>query len=378
MAEFWLSDHQRRLITYWLPVFTATVITWLAFVLLGHTPPIRALALALVIGGVTLTLRRFSATIAVTGGLALAFSPAFWSQTGGPESLPIITLAIVGAGVVVLVLIWLTKKSSLALGFGLVLFVVLFWNLASTERSLRLTTLLSAWLMYLLVTALLQTNPRPDEAQPSSLSAAQTIGMLLLLTLGVLNDPLFTLLAPAVILTLVLSGTRLPWWYWMLFATPVVYGARGIAVLYLDSGWWLYPAANAQSVYVPFVLADGWREAWRWLYLFNLVVNQFTIFGVALGVLGLARMARWYPTLGIVTMMAYAAYALFALVYFGRDSSVLLLPLFIIQIIWMSYAFYTFSQWLQKSFSSSPPIFRWIAPAIFLLMPASMLLRIAG
>jgi hypothetical protein len=327
---------------------------------------------------VTQTLRRFSAPIAVTGGLALAFSPAFWSQAGGRESLPIIALAVVIAGSLGLVLIWLTKKSSLGLGLGLVMFVILFWNLATTERSLRLTTLLSAWLLYLLITALLQTNPRPDEPRPSRLSAAQTFGILLLLALGVMNDPLFTLLAPAVILGMVLSRAPLPWWYWMLIAAVVVYGARGIAVLYLDSGWWLYPAANAEDVHVPFVIAGGWREAWRWLYLFNLVISQFTVFGVALGVFGLARLARWYPSLGIVTMVAYAAYALFALVYFGRDSSVLLLPLFIIQIIWMTYAVFAFSQWLQKSFTSSTPVVRWIAPALFLLMPVLMLLRITG
>jgi hypothetical protein len=369
---------QRRLIIYWLPVLSSAGITWLAFVVLGHTPPIRALALALVIAGVTLTLRRFSAPIAVTGGLALAFSPAFWSQAGGRESLPIVTLAAVAAGIVALGLIWLTKKPSVGLGIGLVLFVMLFWNLASTERSLRLTTLLSAWLLPLLVAALLRTNPRPEEAQPSSLSAAHSLGILLLLALGVMNDPLFGLLAPAVVLGLALSRTRLPWWYWGLLAVIVIYGARGVAVLYLDSGWWLYPAANAQNVHVPFVIADGWREAWRWLYLFNLLINQFTIFGVVLGVLGLARMARWYPALGIVTMVAYAAYALFALVYFGRDSSVLLLPLFIIQTIWITYAVYSFGQWLQKSFTSSPLVLRWLAPGLFLLLPAVMLLRIAG
>jgi hypothetical protein len=372
------SESQRRLLAYWLPVVTAGAITWLVFVLLGHTPPIRALALALVIAGVTLTLRRFSAPLAVTGGLALAFSPAFWSQAGGRESLPVITLALAATGVAVAVLIWLTKRITIGVGIGLVLFVVLFWNLAGSERSLRLTTLLTAWLLYLLVTALLLTNPRPDEPQPARLSAIHTLGILLLLTLGVINDPLFTLLAPAIILGLALSRTQLPLWYWLLLAAVVLYGLRGIAVLYLDSGWWLFPAAEAQNVHVPFVIADGWRVAWRWLYLFNLVISQFTIFGVALGVLGLARMARWYPTLGIVTMVAYAAYALFALVYFGRDSSVLLLPLFMIQVIWMTYAVYAFGQWLQKSFASDAPIVRWVAPALFLLMPALMLLRIAG
>lgn len=377
MTTILLSEPQRRMLAYWLPVVAAGAITWLAFVLLGQTPPVRALALALVIAGITLTLRRFGAALAVIGGLALAFSPAFWSQAGGRESLPIITFALVGTGAVAAALIWLTKKPSVGLGIGLALFVVLFWALASTERSLRITTLLTAWLLYLLITALLLTNPRPDEPQPARLSLPHALGILLLLTLGIINEPLFTLLAPAVTLGLMLSQTRLPWWYWVLLVGVVVYGSGGIAILYLDSGWWLFPSAEAQNVRVPFVIADGWREAWRWLYLLNLVITQFTVFGVALGVLGLARLARWYPALGIVTMVAYAGYAVFGLVYFGNDSPVLLLPLFMIQVIWMTYAVYAFSQWLQKSFTPAMPAVRWIAPALFLLMPVLMLLRIA-
>ncbi len=378
MFTFAIPQSRRQLIVYWLPIVTAGAITWLAFISLGNTPPVRALAMAFVIAVITLTLRRFGAGLAMTGGLALAFSPAFWSQAGGRESLPVVTLALIGTGIVAVVLVWFTRQAPVGLAIGLVLFVVLFWALASSERSLRITTILTAWLLYLLISALLLTNPRQGEPEPAQLSHLHAGGMLLLLTLGIINEPLFTLLAPAVLLGLALSQARLPWWFWLLLAGVVVYGVRGIATLYLDSGWWLFPAAEAQNVRVPFVIADGWREASRWLYLINLVTAQFTVFGVALGVVGLARLARWYPTLGIVTMVAYAAYALFGLVYFGSDSPVLLLPLFMIQIIWMTYAVYAFGQWLQKSVNPTMPAVRWIAPALFLLLPALMLLRIAG
>jgi hypothetical protein len=370
-----LPESHRQLIVYWLPVVAAGAFTWLAFIWLGNTPPVRALAMAFVIVGITLTLRRFGAWGALTGGLALAFSPAFWSQAGGRESLPVVMLALIGTGVVAAVLIWFTKQPTVGLGIGLMLFVVLFWGLASSERSLRITTILTAWLLYLLISALMLTNPRYDE-QPGRLSLPHALGILLLLTLGIINEPLFTLLAPAVVLGLSLSQPRQPWWYWILLAGVVIYGARGVTILYLDSGWWLFPAAEAQNVRIPFVIADGWREAWRWLYLINLVISQFTVFGVVLGVVGLARLARWYPTLGIVTMVAYAAYAIFGLVYFGSDSPVLLLPLFMIQIIWMTYAVYAFGQWLQKSVNPAMPVARWIAPVLFLLLPALMLLRI--
>ena len=92
----------------------------------------------------------------------------------------------------------------------------------------------------------------------------------------------------------------------------------------------------------------------------GLIIGQFTAVGLALGVLGLARLARWYPPVGVVTMIAFATYAAFGLIYFGADSPVLLLPLLMIQLLWMTYAVYTFGQWLQKSVqparcAGSPP-----------------------
>ncbi len=364
-------------LAHWLPVMIAGAITWLAFVFLGATPPVRALALALVIAVMTLTLRQFGAVLAVAGALALAFSPAFWSQAGGQESQPVIILILVAAGIVALAVMWMTKSTAVGGAMGLIVFVLLFWNIVSTEHSLRLTTLLTAGLLYLLISALLMTNPRPDGPSPIPLGKVHLLGMLLTLTLGILNEPLFSLLAPAIVLGLVLSKTHLPAWYWGLLALVTAYGARGIALQYLDSGWWLYPAANAQNIHVPFVIADGWRASWRWLNLLNLVSGQFTILGVVLGVIGLSRLSRWYPPLGVVTMIAYGMYALFGLVYFGRDSAVLLLPLFMIQVTWMTYAVYSFGQWLQKG-PAAPRFVRWIAPAAFVLMPLLMLVRITG
>ena len=43
--------------------------------------------MALAVVGMALALRPMGAALAVIGGLALAFSPSFWIQTGGAESL---------------------------------------------------------------------------------------------------------------------------------------------------------------------------------------------------------------------------------------------------------------------------------------------------
>ncbi len=376
------SSETQRFAKYWLPVLAAALTAGLVFMLLGKTPFVRAIALGATIGFVTLTLRRFGALLAFTGGLALAFSPAFWSQTGGSSPAAFTTIvilliiaAIAGAGI-----FWLGKRPGLGLTIGLIIFTVLFWMLVGTPRSLRLTTFFSAGLIYVLIDTLFTANPRPDEIVAARLKPYHTWGLLLFLALGILNDALFTLITPAVILGLFLSRATLPRWYWIIIAILVLIGLRGISLQYLNSTWWSYPAAQAEiaGLRVPFMMADGWRDDSRWLVLLNLVSGQFSIIGVLLGFLGLARLARWYPPLGVVTMLAYAAYALFGLVYFGRDSAVLLLPLLMIQVIWMTYAVFTFGQWLQKSTPSSWTLARFAAPVVFTLLPLVMLLRIAG
>jgi hypothetical protein len=383
MTLNWLSGSERgRLAKYWLPIVAAAFAAGLVFVILGKTPFVRAVALGATIGFVALTLRRFGALLAFTGGLALAFSPAFWSQTGGssPATFTTIVILLTIAAIAGVLIIWFGKRPGLGLTLGLIIFTVLFWVLVGTPRSLRLTTFFSAGLIYVLIDALFTANPRPDEINPSNLKPYHIWGLLLFLTLGILNDALFTLVTPAVILGLFLSRASLPRWYWIVIAVLVLVGLRGMSLEYLNSTWWTYPAAQAEvtGIRVPFMMADGWRDPSRWLALLNLVSGQFTIIGVLLGVLGLARLARWYPPLGVVTMIAYAAYAVFGLVYFGRDSAVLLLPLLMIQVIWMTYAVFTFGQWLQKSTPSSWTLARFAAPVIFTLLPLLMLLRIAG
>lgn len=379
-----LNERQRELVNYWLPALAAGIVACIVFFAFGKTPFIRAFALAAPVSVIGLTLRRFGGLLAFTGALALAFSPAFWSQTGGgqPTTLTTIVAVLIVAGIAGAAFIWFGRRPGLGLTIGLVIFTILFWALVGTNRSLRLTTFFSAGLIFVLMNALFSANPRPDEPQqkPAQLRPYHTWGLILFLALGILNDPLFTLLAPATILGLVLCRSNLKPWHWVALFVILVIGLRGIAVEYVNSTWWVYPAAQAEAegIRVPYMMTDGWRDGGRWVVLINLVISQFTFIGVILGVLGLSRFARWYPPLGVVTMIAYAAYALFGLVYFGKDSAVLLLPLLMIQTIWMTYAVFTFSQWLQKSLRSSGTLVRWAAPGAFVLMPLMLFLRITG
>lgn len=375
-----ISPAQRALAHYLFPAVLCGFIAWLTLIIVGNTPLIRATGLALGVIGVSLTLRRLGALFAVAGGLALAYSPAFWLQSGGAESLlpATIVIALAAAGGIVGLFTLLIHRPYLGIGLGLVIFAIIFWSQIGTPRSLRLTGFITAWLVYLLINTLRQTNPRPEDPPHGALDARYPYGILLFLAVGIINDPLFTLLVPAVVLGLLFSKIALPRLYWSVVVVIMIIGVRGIILQYISPYWWTFSAEQADllNIRVPYLLADGWREASRWVGLINLVVSQFSMLGVALGVIGLARMARWYPTLGVVLMVAYAAYAAFGLMYFGQDRPVLLLPLLIIQIIWMTYAVYSFGQWLQKSTASQKQVVAWVAPAAFTVMPLLMLLEI--
>ncbi len=371
-------NSQRSL--FWPPAWLVGGAAWLIFVVVGQTPIVRASGLALVIIGMAMALRSMGAALAVIGGLALAFSPSFWIQTGGAESLNALAVgaALIGALLIAGAAIWLSKRPFLGAAAGLILFAALFLTTIGTPHSLRLTTLLTAWTLYLLVDGLLVSNPRPDEPSNGALGTQHTYGLLLLLAIGVVNDALFVLLVPAVALGLFLSRKRLPAWYWVGLLAILGFGLYRVSQTYYSPYWWNLPVEKALATpdTIPYMLASVWREPERWIRLMELVSGQFTVVGLALGILGLARLSRWHPPVGVVTMIAYGMYAAFGLIYFGKDSPVLLLPLLMIQLLWMTYAVYTFSQWLQKSLK--PARVRWVATAAFTLLPLLMLLRIVG
>ncbi len=365
-----LRDDQQRALRYWLPALANGAVVWLLLLVIGQTPLIRASGLALVIVGVTLALRRFGAVLAIIGALVLALSPAFWSQTGGGQGEPAtIVIALIAASVTVVLVVLLSKRPYIGLGIGIVVFAVFFWSQIGMAQSLRLTGFVVAWLLFLLLDMLLLTNPRPDEAplilqtserkNPDGSEAARPyhiLGVLLLLGVGILNDPLLTLLAPSVALSLTLTRTRLPSWYWLAFGLIAGIGLRGLAVDYLQD------QAHLVDLW-------AWRNATNWIDMVRLILGQFTVVGIILSILGLARFARWYPPLGVVSLLAYAAYWFFGLVYSGQQRDVLLLPLFVIQVLWMTYAVLAASDWATKLTPRSPRLGRLLVITIYGLLP---------
>jgi hypothetical protein len=379
LRAFIRDEENLRLIKFWLPSLLSAGLVWLLLLYIGQTPLSRATGLALVIMGVTLALRRMGSALSVVGGLALAFSPAFWAQTGGGQGEPAAIVIAAGvAAVFVLLVALLSKRPYIGIGIGILVFVAYFFSQTDTVHSIRLTAFVVGWLMFLLIDMLLLTNPRPDEApmllKDGKLQNAagaedarpyHTLGILLLLAVGILNDPLLTLLMPSMALSLLLTKTKLHWAYWLGFGLVAGFGLRGIWADYL--------------VAQEFKLAlDSWRNGVEWLDMIQLVVAQFSIVGVVLSVLGLARLARWYPPLGTVTLLAFAAYWGFGLVFNGPQRDSLLLPLYVIQLLWMNYAVLAISEWAAKILPNYPNLGRYLVIAAYSVLPIALFIGILG
>jgi hypothetical protein len=376
MAFLNLSEERTRFLKFWFPPLIGGMIVWICLLQFGNTPIIRASGLAVVIIGVIAALRRMGSALAVIGGLSLALSPVFWSQTGGGQGEPAtIVIAVAAATIAVIATALISKRPELGIALGILIFSVLFWSQIGTPRSIRLTGFVTGWIMFLVVDMLLLTNPRPDDAPLILLDGRQrpanrfeppqryhTIGILLLLAIGIINDAVLTLLAPSLLLGLYLTRTHLPIWYWLAMGIIIGMGIRGL--------WFDY-----WQIQGTLIAIWDWRDANRWIDMIRLVTGQFSIIGIILAVLGMARMARWYPPLGIVTLLAYGAYWTFGLIYSGPTRELLLLPLYIIQIVWMTYAILALSEWGGR-FVAKRQIGRYSIIAIYGLLPVWFLIQI--
>ena len=349
---------------YWAPALTAAALAWLLLLFVGQTPIVRATGLALVILGITAAMRHMGFIASIGGGLTLALCPIFWSQAGGGISGPATIVVAIGIALAVLLFSWLLlKRSDLGIGLGIVAFLAIFWSQIGTAQSLRLTGFVTAWLLYLMVDMLLLTNPRPGIKPLRAPKPHHTAGILFLFLIGTINDPLLTFFAPAILLSLLLSYAALPKWYWAAVTITALAGA----VMLVQS--YLLPQPPPVNLW-------GWREAVRWIELAELLVGQFGIWGILLGLVGLARLARWYPPLGTVTMIAYSAYTFLGLVFVGNFREVLLLPLVIIQVMWMTYAVSALGQWLNKTLPNERALWLHVSAAFYLLLPAILLWHI--
>lgn len=376
-----LNSSQQTLIQYAGPAVLAGALAWLAFLFIGQAPLMRSLGLAAAIVGISLALRNMGALMSVVGGLTLAFSPAFWEQvSAGGSAVATIVMALGVAGILAIGMVIFVQRPYVVMMAALAAFALIFFSQIGAARSLRLTVLASTWIIYLLVQSVMAANPRPedDTRDIARWMAAMRAATLLLLSVAIINDPLFVLFVPAVALGFLQSHVRLPVWYWVTMGSVTLIGIFGLLNTYIAPEWW---GASIEAVYaggsVRYLVADGFYDGGRWLSTLMILAAQFSWVGLLLGVVGLSRLARWYPPVGTVMICGYAAFFIFGLLYFGKDRMTLMLPLVIMQVFLMCYAVYAAGQWAAKTLQTPEQrVARITAPALFAILPALLLIQI--
>lgn len=220
---------------------------------------------------------------------------------------------------------------------------------------------------------------------PEAAQDKQVKGVFLLFTLTGLsfaNHLTTVLLLPALVLTLALTRPHLTWRQWG--AAIGLLAAGLLLYVYIPLRW---PALhNGQTMSLSEFIAwvTGQRfggalqlGAWlhdpnRWDILWRLITTEYHWMGLALAGFGLAALAFQNWRAALITVLVYAAYAFYGLNYLVPDISVFLIPLFLIQALWMGFG-------VHAVLSRLPDRLRFLQAtvlAIFALLPMATLWEI--
>jgi hypothetical protein len=99
----------------------------------------------------------------------------------------------------------------------------------------------------------------------------------------------------------------------------------------LERFWWLVSGQLYQSYYLQFSPAEAWERIQSFAAL---LLQQFGLPGVALGVIGLVMYWRW-SRLFILTLWTAVVFTVFAILYGSTDSHVYLMPAFLCFVLWI-------------------------------------------
>ncbi len=233
-----------------------------------------------------------------------------------------------------------------------------FWSQAIGAEVYTLNALFVIIILGSLINALYRTDPRFGGQETMRVHSIWALA--LAFGLGLTNHLTLVLLLPAALLAMWICHPRLTHREWGIAAG--MFGLGLLVYLYIPLRW---PALHAGAGmplddFIAWVTGRRFGGAlmWeyfsvpeRWMTIFRLALDQFGVIGLALGLLGLARLARWFPGVGTVSLVAYGAYFAYALVYIIPDIGVFLIPMHIIQVIWIAYAVHAISEWAPKFIS---------------------------
>jgi hypothetical protein len=238
---------------------------------------------------------------AAAAALALAFSPVFWSQAIEAE---VYTLnAAFVTGILALFVYALTAKtaSGQRVGRRWLYTLAVVYGLALTHH------LTSVLLVPMILLGLWFVRP---QARPREWAAAATLGVAMFAV-----ELYLPLRWPALH-----GGAALPLADWLAWITGQRFGGA--------------------------VQFDLWRDVTRWRIVGGLMWNAFGPAGATLAAAGLAWLAVKHRPLAAITIIAWAAYCAYGLIYKVADVSVFVLPAHIIMAFWIGAALAAAMGWI--------------------------------
>jgi hypothetical protein len=206
------------------------------------------------------------------------------------------------------------------------------------------------------------------------------IVMFALIGLSLTNHLTTVLLLPAVALSLILAWPRLSARQWTLAVGLML--AALLIYLYIPLRW---PALHDGRAMRPdefwgWVTGSRFRgalqlQAWlqdpeRWRILGRLIFDQYGWLGVILGLIGFVLMVVRQWRAALVSTAVFAAIAFYGLNYLIPDIGVFLIPLFMLQAMWMGYGVAVMIDWVFRRYSLR--IETWVHAALitlFALLP---------
>ena len=339
-----ITPQQWGWLRQWGPAGITALCAWLLLLLVGQTQLARASGLALAILGVTASMRPMGLVASMAGGLTLDAVPGLLVADGRRGN-PTRHDCHCGCWLWRRPCCWgacLLERKELAAGLGAsVLFIALFWS--PNRQGAELAAYRAGNCLAVVSADGHAAADQPatrHQAAASRRKAWQLAGISAAFCRRHTERSIvhaFRAGHPARLAAFgraAASGTI----GWLILATVI----GGLILADADLSCW-----RSRRCCCPWdggMPCAGWRWAnirWR-----SLACGRHCV-GSAMG---LARLARWYPPLGTVTIIAFAClHSLRADLHRRVHREILLMPLIIIQVMWMTYAVNTISQWVNKS-----------------------------
>ncbi|HLF28944.1 MAG TPA: DUF2723 domain-containing protein [Anaerolineae bacterium] len=261
-----------------------------------------------------------------------------------------LTSAVFAAAATLLVYAMIARLSgrrliafSAALAFA---FSSAVWSQAVIAEVYALNVLIAGLIVALLIDLVTTFVGGDSRRRLSASRDASYIVPALFLLLGVgLSHHLTTiLLLPAFALAILIARPRLPLrttlialglfvlgllpWLYIPLRWPALHNGAGMTLTeFLD---WITGARFGGAL-----VLSAWSDPARWAIVGRFLLDAFGPAGLALAIIGVGSLALKHWRAALITVVAFAAYVFYGLVYFVPDVSVFLLPAHLVMALWI-------------------------------------------